>query len=74
MSLRLNKMLVKQHVDFRHYLFSQTESEILQQISNCIHCRSLDECDAYLAARHCADRDDFGFCPNQALIRRLRKL
>ena len=74
MNLRLSKMLVKQNVDFQDYLFSQTEAEILRQIHNCMHCRSLAECDAYLAARHPAGRDDFRFCPNHALINRLRKL
>jgi len=74
MRLRLSKMLVKQNVDFRHYLFSQSEASILRQISNCMRCESLAECDAYLADRHAIGNDDFRFCPNHALIRRLRKL
>lgn len=74
MNLRLSKMLVKQNVDFQHYLFSQSEAEILQQIRNCMRCRSLDECDAWLAAKHSTDADNFRFCPNHELINRLRKL
>ena len=74
MSLRLSKMLVKQNVDFQHYLFSQSEAGILWQISNCMRCRNLDECDAWLAAPHTPGRDDFRFCPNHELINRLKKL
>lgn len=74
MRLRLSKMLVKQHVDFQHYLFSQSEAEILRQIRNCMRCSRPGECDAYLAAQRDPGSDDFRFCPNHALIRRLRKL
>lgn len=73
MSLRLSKMLVKQKVDFQHYLFSQSEPEILQQIHNCMRCRKPDDCDAYLATRHSADMEYAHFCPNYQLICRLRK-
>jgi hypothetical protein len=74
MVLRLSKMLVKQNVDFQHYLFSQTETGILQQISNCMRCHKLGVCDAYLDAQHTGGMDDYRFCPNHAVIRRLKKL
>ena len=74
MSLRLRQMLVKQNVDIQHYLFSQSEAEILLQIRNCMRCRKGGECNAYLAARHTAEMADSRFCPNHELINRLRKL
>lgn len=74
MILRLSKMLVKQNVDFQHYLFSQTKTGIVQQISNCMRCHKLGVCDAYLAAHDASGMDDYRFCPNHAVIRRLKKL
>lgn len=74
MSLQLSKMLVKQNVDFQHYLFSQSEAELLRQIQNCMRCRKRGECEAYLAARQPASGGDIHFCPNHDLIAGLRKL
>ena len=74
MNLRLSRMLVKQQVDFQHYLFSQSEDAILCHIHNCMRCTRLEDCEAYLAAQRPSTTDDFRFCPNHASIKRLRKL
>lgn len=74
MGLQLSKMLVKQNVDLQHYLFSQSEAELLQQIQNCMRCRGRADCVAYLTARHTAGDRDLHFCPNHELIAGLRKL
>lgn len=70
-SVRLVKMLTKKNIDIKHYLYDQPVSDILKQVRNCKHCRSVDQCDDYLNNK---DLDvDTPFCPNNGFIVRIKK-
>lgn len=65
---RLGRMLARKGIDLQYYLYSQPTAEILRQLSNCEHCHSVDQCNAYLDDKKAEDRNALSFCRNSDAV------
>lgn len=59
--LRMDKMLTKRNINLRHYLHTESITNIENQIRSCESCSVIDECDQALKESSPAD---LSFCPN----------
>ena len=72
LSPRLVKMLTRNNIDLKRYLYDQSAPVIRKQIGNCKYCLSVDQCDDYLNNKN-MDVDST-FCPNNGFIARFKRL